>query len=76
MKKKELIIIGVILVIAAVTVNIAGSSYYHEQAMHLESHEQAEHRLLMENIVTYGGFGVGAIGVVLMLAGLLKNGKE
>ncbi|GAB1418443.1 hypothetical protein MASR2M12_12080 [Bacteroidales bacterium] len=76
MKKKELIIIGVILVIAAVTVNIVGSSYYLEQSMHMEGHEQAVHRYLMENIVTYGGFGVGAIGIVILLAGLLKNSKE
>jgi hypothetical protein len=71
MKKLTMIIVGVVLIIAAVVAVIASDSMYYEAARYAVS--KAEEMRMQANVVRYGGIGAGVIGGILFLAGLLKK---
>jgi hypothetical protein len=77
MKKGTMIVIGLILIVGAVAAVIASQSMY-EQAANVwmfTSAPRGNQMRMQADIMRYGGFGGGAIGAILFLAGLLKKDR-
>ena len=67
---QSMVIIGVILIIAAIAALIATGSMY-EDLNGMKANAD-----IAKDIIRYGGLGAGAIGLVLLLVGLLKQSSK
>ncbi len=79
MRKQTMVIIGVVLIIAAVVAVIASESMYETASGVARTYgpgSQYNEARTAAAVVRYGGIGAGVIGGILFLAGLLKNRKE
>ena len=75
MKKGTMIVLGLILVVGAVVAVIASQSMYQQAAnvWMFSSAPRGNEMRMQADIARYGGFGGGAVGAILLLAGLLKK---
>ncbi len=74
-QKYSLIIIGIILVIAAVIAVIAAQPMLQQSGYVYMFKDMAKgnQMRLTASIIIFGGYGAGAIGLILLLVGLLKK---
>jgi amino acid transporter len=75
MKKGTMIIIGIVLIIAAVVAVVASQQMYDHaaQVWMFTSAPRGNEMRTQADIVKYGGIGGGVIGGILLLVGLLKK---
>ena len=76
MKKGTMIVIGIVLIIAAVVAVIASQQMYEQaaQVWMFTSAPRGDQMRMQADIARYGGFAAGAIGCILLLVGLIKKG--
>ncbi|ACB83950.1 YIP1 family protein [Natranaerobius thermophilus] len=67
------VIIGLILIVAAVVMAFTGNSYHSSgyETYLLKDMEEGESMMRMGNILQYTGYGIGAVGVALLIAGFV-----